>query len=323
MSSLRNWTRLKRPIRILAPMEDVTDTVFRRIVAAAGAPDVFFTEFTKADDLFGRRSASALQRLRYTAVERPIVAQIWGNVPTAYFDAARWLREHGFAGIDINMGCPKRKIAAKGFCSALIENRALAAELISAAREGAGSVPVSVKTRIGTNRPATEEWVRFLLEQQLDALTIHGRTVNEMSDVPARWGEIARAVRIRNEMGVDTLMVGNGDVRSLDMLYRRADESGVDGVMVGRAIFDNLEFFSGGTFHARPAAVRIRWLRDHFELFERVWGSSMNFHALKKFVGVYVRGFTGADVLTDRIMRTTALEQAVAICDDYLGGTRC
>ena len=323
MSPLRNWTDLKRPIRILAPMEDVTDTVFRRIVAAAGAPDVFFTEFTRADDLFGRRSASALQRMRYTAVERPIVAQIWGNDPAAYYDAARWLREQGFAGIDINMGCPKRKIAAKGYCSALIDNRTLAAELISAAREGAGSVPVSVKTRIGTSHPVTGDWVRFLLEQQLDALTIHARTANEMSDVPARWGEIARAVRIRNEMGIGTLVIGNGDVQSLDMLYRRADESGVDGVMVGRAIFDNLELFSGGAFHTRPPAVRIRRMREHFELFEREWGSSMNFHTLKKFVGVYVRGFAGADVLTDRIMRTTALDQAVAICDDYLGGKRC
>ncbi len=304
-------------------MEDVTDTVFRRMVASAGAPDVFFTEFTKADDLFGRRSTLSRRRLRYTNAERPIVAQIWGNEPTSYRDAARLLRDRGFAGVDINMGCPKRKIAGKGFCSALIDNRSLAAELIAAAREGAGPIPVSVKTRIGTNRVVTEEWVRFLLEQHLDALTIHARTAKEMSEVPARWCEIARAVRIRDGLGVDTLIVGNGDVLSLDMLYRRAGKSGVDGVMVGRAIFDNLEFFSGGDFRNRPPAVRIRRMREHFELFEREWGSSMNFHALKKYVVVYAGGFPGADLLTERIMRATALEQAVAICDDFLGGSRC
>lgn len=304
-------------------MEDVTDTVFRRMVAAAGAPDVFFTEFTHAGDMFGPRADATRRRLRHTDVEQPIVAQIWGNDPSSYSNAARWIREHDFAGIDINMGCPKRKIAGKGYCSALIDNRPLAGELIAAAREGAGSLPVSVKTRIGTSHPVTGEWVRFLLEQKLDALTIHGRTAYEMSDAPARWSEIARAVGIRDEMGVDTFIIGNGDVRSLDALHRLSDESGVDGVMVGRAIFDNLEFFSGGAFHVRPPEVRVRWMRDHFELFEQVWGRSMNFHALKKFVAVYVRGFPGADAMTDRIMRTTALEQALAICDDFLGGERC
>ena len=192
------WRQLPRPIRALAPMEDVTDTVFRRIVAECGRPDVFFTEFIHTDMVLAKRKKwrGITPRLRFTPEERPLVVQIWGNEPEQYRRASIRLREMGFDGIDINMGCPVRKIRKKGACSALILNPGLAAELIQAAAEG--GLPVSVKTRTGYSADQSEEWFAHLLRQPISALTIHGRTAEQESEGPVRWDAIGRAARIRD-----------------------------------------------------------------------------------------------------------------------------
>lgn len=317
------WPNLPRPIRILAPMEDVTDTVFRRIVAVLGRPDVFFTEFTGASGMFGPKSATVRRRLRYTQAEKPLVAQIWGNNPRDYAAAARWLREHGFAGVDINMGCPKPKIARRGYCSALIENRDLAKSLILAAREGAGDLPVSVKTRIGIHTAVTEDWIGFLLELKPDAITVHGRTAVEMSDTQCDWDEIGLAVQLRDRISPETIIIGNGDVRSLEELGERSSVSGVDGVMVGRGIFTNPALFSGRSFNVLPPDERVRWMKRHFQLFRREWGRSRNYHELKKFVSMYVNGFVGAEELTSAIMESESYEQGLAEIENFLRRDEC
>lgn len=325
------WSRLPRPILALAPMEDVTDTVFRRIVARCGRPDVFFTEFIHTDIVLARRRKrpGVTPRLRFTEEERPLIAQIWGTDPEQHFRAAISVVEMGFDGIDLNMGCPVRKIRAKGACSALILQPALAAELIAAVREGTRAatngggagrsdarapVPVSVKTRIGFDRVATEEWVGHLLAQGIDALTVHGRTAVQESDGRADWGEIARAARIARAMGVATAVLGNGDVGSRvqgDALARRC---GLDGVMIARGVFDDPYLFARdgreGRFATVSGATKIDLLLEHLRLYRDTWGEMRNYEILKKYFKIYLTGFPGANELRDRLNATHDYEAA-------------
>jgi len=318
------WTELPRPIRILAPMEGVTDTVFRRIVAEAGRPDVFFTEFTGADSLTDSRRPSALRRLRHYPVERPLVAQIWGNRPESYRAAASEIAGSGFAGVDINMGCPVRKLAKKGYCSALIDNPALAAELIAAAREGAGALPVSVKTRIGVQQPCTERWIGFLLEQELDAITLHGRVAEQMSEGEADWSAVARAVELRDAGGYGTLIIGNGDVAAGDDPARYSERYGVDGVMAGRVVFEDLFFFREDSLRYADLSPRekIDYLYRHCRSYQREWGAAGSFDELKKFVETYIGGFSGAERLTAEFMGVRDYESAYELLERWAGRSR-
>ena len=311
------WSGLRRPFSVLAPMEDVTDVVFRGIVRAEGAPDVFFTEFTSADGLCSAGRERVLSRLRYEPDQHPIVAQIWGLSPECFRRVAAELAQLGFDGIDINMGCPVRKIIRKGACGALIQNPSLAGELISAAREGAGPLPVSVKTRIGYGAARVDEWLGYLLQQRISVLTVHGRTVSQQSQGEADWGAVARAVRLRDQLGVETLVVGNGDVRTPELFRRRAAESGVDGVMIGRGVLENLFLFralrapedGAADFSLLPEAAKIEYFLRHLARHQQVL-QGRGFAMLKKFAKMYLRGFDGAARLTEALMRTRTYGEA-------------
>jgi tRNA-dihydrouridine synthase len=306
-------------------MEDVTDTVFRRIVKEAGAPDLFVTEFTSTDGLCTAGRPRVIGRLRYTLDEKPLVAQVWGNNPEFYRRVALEVREMGFDGLDINMGCPVRKIVSRGSCAALIENPRLAAELIAAARDGGGDLPVSVKTRIGISQPGAERWLGFLLAQGIAALTVHGRTVAQQSEGAADWSAVALAVRLRDEAGLATRIVGNGDVRTAEAFRGRARESGADGVMVGRGIFENLFLFRAIRGNAGPHEFalldpegKIGWFRRHIALHQETWGRDGRFDVLKKFAKTYLRAFEGAGRLIDAIMHTRTHEAARGVLDAWV-----
>jgi len=303
------WSELPRPFTVLAPMEDVTDWVYRRLVCDHGEPDVLMTEFTSAALLCSSRPDRALERLEVYPGERerrPLVAQIWGADPEQIRRAAALCADRGFAGIDLNMGCPVKKISRKGACSALIRFPALAAELIQAAREGAGSRPVSVKTRLGWARPETEEWAGHLLRQNLAALTIHGRTVAQKSEGAADWTEIAKVVRLRDELAPATVVIGNGDVTRANSAALAA-ASGVDGLMAGRGIFADLGLFARADYQpyadwpeSRKLDLLERHLRDH----RAAWQGRKDYEKLKKFFKNYTVGFEGALELRARLMET-------------------
>jgi len=335
-------------------MEDVTDTVFRRMVQVAGAPDLMVTEFTSTDGLCTAGRPRVIGRLRFTPGERPLLAQVWGNSPERYLRVAAEIREMGFDGLDINMGCPVRKIVSRGSCGALIQNPALAAELVAAAKEGAGELPVSVKTRIGVSAPRAEEWLGFLLAQGLAALTVHGRTVSQQSDGEADWGAVALAVRLRDEAGLPTRIVGNGDVRTAGAFHRRVRETGADGVMIGRGVFEDLFVFrsirraaAGGSgagtgeakgestgeagatgaaageagaadFSALSPADKVDWFRRHIDLHETTWGAAGRFDTLKKFAKTYLRAFEGAGRLVDAVMHTRTHAAAREVLDAWV-----
>mgnify|MGYP001578472218 CR=1 FL=1 len=243
------WKKFEhRPIIALAPMEDVTDTVLRELlldVADPGALHVVMTEFVSTDGLVHKKARQrVIHRLQVTDEERrllnkknvKIVAQIWGNTPENYQQVVKEITEEmEFDGIDINMGCPVPKVVARGCCSGLIGNPTLAKEIIQAAQE-ATDLPVSVKTRIGLKSVATEEWIGHVLETKPAALTIHGRTQKQMSHGLADWNEIAKAARLRDQLGLDLPIIGNGDIQSLEEARAKCAEFKLDGAMIGRGI---------------------------------------------------------------------------------------
>lgn len=297
------WNNLRKPILVQAPMDDVTDTVFRQIIAKCGKPDVFFTEFTNVEGMCSRGKDSVGKRLIFTEKERPIVAQIWGIDPKKFLETAKLIKLRGFDGIDINMGCPEKAVIKRGSCGALINNQKLAEEIISAVKKGAGGLPVSVKTRIGVNKIQTEEWASFLLKQSLDALIIHGRTVAEMSDVPNHWDEIGKVVELRNKLKVKTLIIGNGDIKTRQEALDKAERYGLDGIMIGRGIFGNLWIFNP---NIKPDDIsnqeKLRLLIEHVELLDKTWGKKKNFSLMKKFYKIYISGMPDAKEVRIKLM---------------------
>ena len=314
------WTTLPRPILSLAPMEGVTDTVFRRVVARCAKPDVYFTEFTNCDGLWSAGREALMQSLLFTETERPIVAQIWGIDPALFYKTAKFIGELGFDGIDINMGCPVRDINKHGACASLIKNPNLAREIIQATKEGAGNLPISVKTRIGYTTIQTEEWIPVLLSTGIDVLTIHGRTAKELSSVPCHWDEIGKAVGMRDTMKRKTLIIGNGDVMSAAEALNKSKTYGVDGVMIGRGVLRNLWVFDRTGAAQEHTCLRrqakkemLRLLLDHVSLFDEVWGRKKSFATLRKYFKIYTTGFYQASELREQLMKTNNRKEVEAL----------
>lgn len=307
------WQTLSKPFTVLAPMDDVTDNVFRLVVLGAGRPDVFFTEFTNSDGLVHGGHGIPLRKLNFTPDQHPIVAQIWGNNAESMGKAAKIVKDLGFDGIDINMGCPIREVIKKKAGAGLIGQLELTAAIIDAVKKGAKGIPVSVKTRLGINVNVAEEWATFLLKQDLAALTIHARTAKEMSKVPAQWEEIGKIVKLRDEIAPDTLIIGNGDVKSYSEVIKLHKKYGVDGVMIGRGIFDNPWVFHptsprlSGASHTRQDYINL--LLTHMDLFEEKWGDAKNFSVIKKFFKMYVNNFPGAAILRQKLMEANSFEE--------------
>ncbi len=311
------WKNLKKPFLVLAPMEDVTDFVFREIVAETAPPDVFFTEFTNVAGLMSEGREVVAQRLEFSEKQRPIVAQIWGSRPENYREAAEYVRELGFDGVDINMGCPQRNVVKNKAGAALIKEPEIAARIIQATKEGAGKLPVSVKTRLGFKEIKTEEWSSFLLKQNIAVLTMHARTQKQMSKGSADWEEIGKVVKMRDEIAPKTLIIGNGDVASYSEAVERAETYEVDGVMIGRGIFsDPWVFEKREKDHTKKD--RLELLLKHTKLFEKTWKDKKNFSIMKKFFKIYVREFDGASELRNKLMSAENYKDVFKIVDTFL-----
>jgi nifR3 family TIM-barrel protein len=293
------WQKLKKPIFVLAPMANVTDAAFRRVISKYGKPDVIWTEFVSANGLVSPGREVLKMDLRFTEEERPIVAQLFSADPEKMEQAAKLVQEMGFDGLDINMGCPDKTIEKQGAGAAHIKNPQLAKEVIRAAKRGAPNIPVSVKTRVGYNKNEIETWIPELLKEDLAVLTIHARTRKEMSKVPAHWIDVKRVVEIRNEMKVDTLIFGNGDVNNLKEAMARVEETGCDGVMIGRGIFGNPWLWSE---HEPTTKEKLLVLVEHTKLFEELMTGVKSFALMKKHYKAYVNGFDGAKELREKLM---------------------
>lgn len=291
---------------MLAPMEDVTDSVFRRMLCEIGRPDVFFTEFMNVDGYCSVGKKGVDHRVVFEDIERPIVIQLWGSNPENYANTVNDLKELKPGGFDINMGCAVRNVTSTGGGSALIKDPNLAKEIIEAVKNEAGNIPVSVKTRIGYDKIDTKNWIGFLLQQNLDMLTVHGRIAKEAYNIPARWEEIAKCVRLRDEISPSTLLIGNGDIVGTAQGEEYAKRYGTDGYMVGRAILSNPWLFSDR--ENISVQERLDTLVKHCELFEKVWGERKNFNITKKFVKAYINGFDDAAELRQGLMMANSCE---------------
>ncbi|MEK7599608.1 MAG: tRNA-dihydrouridine synthase [Patescibacteria group bacterium] len=317
------YKNLQGPFFVLAPMDDVTDTVFRRIVGDCAAPDLYFTEFVNVDGLQSAGRPRLLKKLQFTETEQPLIAQIWGKTPENYFKTAKELadgtfaREVGlpegvnFAGVDINMGCPEKTIVKNGSCAALINDRPLAEDIINATKDGLkGHLPLSVKTRTGFSQ-VDMSWISFLLDRKLQALTVHGRTRKEMSKVPANWDLIGSARRLRDQGGYDTMIIGNGDVRDHAHGLELAKRHKLDGIMIGRGVFhDPFAFAEQSPWADYPTEKRIELYRKHVELFAKTWhGQERAIQTLNKFCKIYINGFDGAKEMREQLMQATSTDE--------------
>jgi len=309
------YNNLPRPFFALAPLDDVSDVVFRKIIAECASPDLFYTEFVNVDGLQSPGRDRLMHRLKITDSDKPIIAQIWGKNPENYYKTAKDLLEMGFAGVDINMGCPDKAVVKNGCCVALINNRPLAKEIIDATKAGLDNkLPISVKTRLGFNS-VDYTWHEFLLNQKLNSLAIHGRTKLQMSKVPADWEAIAHIRGLRDEISPDTVIIGNGDVISRETGLELAEKYKIDGVMIGRGIFtDPFIFSKNSPWEKLPSEDKINLLAKHIQLFADTWkNNEKNVNTLKKFAKVYINNFDGAKELRDKLMRANSTSELLTI----------
>lgn len=324
--SMSFWKQLPKPILVLAPMADVTDAPFRRLIAkyssherkdgTPGGPDVMWTEFVSADGLklaSEEGKKKLMEDLKYSEEERPIVAQLFSATPEYMESASSLCAELGFDGIDINMGCPDRSIEKQGCGAVMIKNPENAAEIIRAAKRGAPGLPISVKTRLGYNTDELEEWLPAILKESPAVVTVHARTRKEMSKVPARWERIKRAVEIRNALDSETLIFGNGDVVSIEDAHAKAKLSSADGVMLGRAIFGNPWLFHPEKdLSTVSLEERLSVMVEHARLFEELLPFK-NFAIMKKHYKAYANGFAGAKELRVALMDTNNSDEVEAV----------
>jgi nifR3 family TIM-barrel protein len=333
------WNKLNKPFFVLAPMADVTDYAFRTVINKYGKPDVFWTEFVSADGLAHPTAREKLLiDLKFDKREHPIVAQIFGSNKENIKEAAKLCRELGFDGVDINMGCPDRSIEKQGAGASMIKDFEKAREIIEYARNGAGDIPVSVKTRIGYNKNEIDTWIRSLLSLKLPVLTVHLRTRKEMSLVPAHWELMRDILKLRDEISPETLIIGNGDVVDLNDAKKKCEETLCDGVMIGRGIFGNPWLFNKGKSsnmkfpevlgsQAQPdhqeiyipaLAEKLQVMLEHTKLFEEVLGPHKNFAIMKKHYKAYVNGFDGAKDLRVKLMDAKDYAEIENIVNDFL-----
>lgn len=363
------WSLLPQPIIGLAPMDGVTDATFRRIVAAQGRPDITFTEFTNVHDVC-RGPEFLLSTLIYSEQERPVVAQLYGKDPALFYIAAHAVCELGFDGLDINMGCPSRNVAASGAGAGLIRTPELAHDIMRAAKQGiddwaAGQspeaagfkparaevlramnrqrgsadvpvrrrIPLSIKTRLGYDSVVIEDWVAHLLKEEPVAISIHGRTLEQMYRGEADWSAIARAARIAR--GTGTLILGNGDVHCWRDIARRVRECEVQGVLVGRGVLGSPWFFrakkrvrqvirTDGVGEQAEAELveeqvslreRMNVMLEHARQFELLCGQEQ-FRRMRKHLGWYCKGFPYAAALRARMFQVSSAAEVTEMIEE-------
>ncbi len=311
------WKKLKKPILVMAPMANVTNMAFRQIVASCGKPDVFWTEFVSVDGLCSAGKDRLLKDLRFDKKERPIVAQFFGKDPQKFVIAVKLAKKMKFDGIDINMGCPDKKIIKQGAGADLILNAKLARKIIVAVKKAVGSLPVSVKTRIGYSKYDKKEfkkWLEALLSARPDVITVHGRTRKMMYAGVADWEAIKFAVEIvknyNKKNKTDILILGNGDIKDLKDAYEKIALSGVDGIMVGRNVLNNPWFFCKKNKKISPMDKK-KILLKHLTLFSKIEKEG-DFNSLKKYFKSYLSGFKDAKSLRIKLMNAKNNKEARA-----------
>lgn len=355
------WSSLPRPILGLSPMDGVTDQPYRFIQKKYGQPDVIFTEFTSAEGV-SHNATKLFRDFLYEEIERPVVAQIFGKDPESFRTTALILGYLGFDGIDINMGCPAKTVRQHGSGAALIKTPDLARDLILATQAGVQDwvngktlddipklknktkelilarhellpekykqrlpLPVSVKTRVGYDRPSTVEWISTLLSLDVPVISLHGRTLTQMYTGKADWTEIAKAVELAKDKG--TLILGNGDITSVETAQQRLTETSVDGFLVGRATFGDpnvlatLRQWRDKLIHQETPGVAkknpLELAIEHSYKFQEAFPNE-GFFPMRKHLAWYVRNFPNASDYRVALMLANSAQEVEAILKPLL-----
>ena len=298
------WDELKKPFLILAPMEGVTDIAFRQVIAKAGRPDLFFTEFTNVSSYASEKGRhNALERLQIAPTDSPIIAQIWGKNPEHFATCAAALEDLGFSGIDLNFGCPDKNVNRAGGGAAMIKTPELAIECYRNAVSHT-NLPVSIKTRLGWKDPEEyRDWLSTLLAKHPAALTVHLRT-----KVPAHYELIPEIIKLKNTLSPDTKLIINGDIKNrAHALELHAKYPEVDGFMIGRGVFLNPYCF---TDHTPTQEELMELLKLHLNLY-----SAKSYEPLKHYFKIYINNFPGAADLRAKLMETHSIKEARAIIE--------
>jgi len=316
---------LKKPFFVLAPMDDVTDAVFRQVINKCASPNLYFSEFVNVDGLASRGRPRLLPKLDCLSTDPPLIAHIWGLKPDNFYQVAKQIASgdlanelglsENFAGIDLNMGCPARVVVKTGACSALIKNPDFALEIIQATKSGAGSkFPISVKTRLGYDQ-IKPEWIKFLLNQHLAMLSVHLRTTKEMSLVPAHYQELKWIKAMRDDLSPKTLLVANGDILNRSAGLKLIADYGIDGAMIGRGIFQDPYAFSVNSQWAMASQQeKIGLFKYHLELFAQ-WADNPDrgVKRMNKYAKIYINGFNGAKELRESIAQANTINEMLSI----------
>jgi nifR3 family TIM-barrel protein len=313
------WKKLKKPIMVQAPMSGVTDQAFRLMLVKYGSPDVFWTEFICASALFSPKAQKyCFDVLKFSKKERPIVAQIFGANLKELEKASQIVAGLGFDGIDINMGCPDRNVEKQGAGSALIKNPEQAVKVIRAVKKGAHSagsgqadLPVSVKTRLGYSENEIKKWIPIILKENVSAITVHFRSAKQAYAPPARWELAKELIELRNKYAPETLLIGNGDVQSLKHALQLVKETGLDGIMIGRAVLGNPWFFSDKNPSLKQ---KLKAIIEHAGLL----GPEKHWDTIKKHFHAYCKNFVGAKELREQLMKTKNASQAKEAVKNFI-----
>lgn len=319
------WHQLPKPLLVAAPLANVTDAPFRKHLLCYSRPSVLWTEFVSADGLCHPKGREALLvDLSYDPTEHPIVAQLFTSNPSKMCEAAKLVAELGFDGVDINMGCPDKNVMKQGAGAACMQDAVNARALIRAAKEGiqqAGkNIPVSVKTRLGYNEDTLEVWLPELLAEEPAVITLHARTKKDLSEVPARWERVKRAVEIRDELKSNTLIIGNGDVTSREDALQKIKESGADGAMFGRSLLGNPWIFDPSKTEV-TVEEKLDAAMHHTQLFVEFWqkdnSPTKSFELMKKFYRAYIHNFPLAKELRAQMMEKKTLEEIKSVVEKF------
>jgi len=321
---------LKPPLFLLAPMDDVTDTIFRQIIFGCSPPDISFSEFVNVDGLISAGRQRLIKKLFKSNYEAPLIAQLWGLDPDNFYMVSKQIVsgniakelgiENCYSGIDLNMGCPAKDVVKTGACSALINNRKLAENIINATKRGsAGLLPISVKTRIGYDR-IDISWIEFLLNQGLDMLTVHLRTTKEMSRVEPHYDLLSDIVELRNKIAKQTLIIANGDIANRIYGQEIINQFNVDGVMIGRGVFqDPFAFSEVDQWSQTSPQERINLFVKHLTAY-KLWADNPNtgVKRLNKYAKIYLNGFYAAKGLRESLAKLNTIDEMIATIDSFV-----
>lgn len=323
------WEKLKKPVVGLSPMDGVTDAAWRFIAKKYGEPDVIYTEFVSAEGLWrikkrNETDSKIWKDLLFDRSEHPVVAQLFGSDPASFFEAAKIIAELGFDGVDINMGCPSPGLEKRGGGAGLMRNQELARQVIEETRRGVEDrIPVSVKTRIGSDAP-DEGWWNFLASMNLPVVAMHGRTFKQLYSGFADWEVLKKASKIiKNE---HTMFLANGDVEGLNLagdIPVANLSSGIevelgdfDGVLIGRAAMGNPWVFRKDGYKPN-LEEKLMVAIEHSRKFEEIF-SDRKFFVMRKHLAWYAHGFSDMKDLRRKLVLTDSARDVEMVVREFL-----